>query len=110
MVPDQPVDVEALGRRQPARAGRAVGRVHPGRQGREVEVVAQRRAGVLGAVDAALLQRGDERVDDVVEAVGDEVRREVEPVERALADEAGELLGQAGRRADVAAGRAGRAR
>ena len=47
----------------------------------QAQVFAQRRAGVLGAVDAAFLQCGDEQVDDVVEAVGDQVRRDVEAVD-----------------------------
>src|SRR5690606_26661391 len=47
----------------------------------ETEVLAEGRAGVAGAVDAALLELRDQPVDDVVEPVGDRLRREVDAVD-----------------------------
>ena len=74
--------------------------------GTQAQMIPQCRAFVGGAVDPALLQLRDEQFDDVVEAVGDEVRRDVESVHRTVPDEVDELVGQAGGRSDVAAGAA----
>ncbi|MGW3360731.1 hypothetical protein ACWDFL_35965 [Streptomyces bungoensis] len=69
----------------------------------QAEVVAQGGAGVLGAVDPAFLQFRDEPVTDVVENRRDEIRRDVEPVDRAVPWEVREPVGQAGRSADMSA-------
>jgi hypothetical protein len=56
-------------------------------------VLAQSGPLVLGRVDATFLKRGDEQADDVVQTVRDYIRRDVEPVDSAVANEAGELVG-----------------
>src|SRR5699024_11280833 len=47
---------------------------------RQTQVHPQRRPGVLGGIDTPVLQPGDEVIDDVVQARGDQPRGDVQPV------------------------------
>src|SRR5699024_11875631 len=60
---------------------------------REPQVLPQRRARVVGRVDAALLQARDQLVDDVVQTGGDQPRRDVQTVDRTEPGELHEAIG-----------------
>ena len=87
-----------VGGRLPPRPGRVAAR------GARAEWTRCTRCGTM----PAFLQPGDQQLDDVVEAVGHDVRRDVESVDRPVAGEMDELVGEAGRCTDVPARRAGR--